>query len=97
MRQEPNIKCLDEVGAYIQSQESEFIAHKGTGAQDKRVNNVKTQEDGEVPKEPQKEYTCRICTKKHPKFKCQYVCHFCSCKGHHAESCWTKYPSLAPG
>ena len=96
MRQEPNIKCLDEVGAYIQSQESDFIARKGTGGQDKRVNHVKPQEDGDVPKEP-KEYTCRICTKKHTKFKCLYVCYFCNRKGHRAEACWTKYPSLAPG
>ena len=47
MRQEPNIQGLDEVGAYIQSQESDFLARKGTVAQDRRVNNVKPQEGGE--------------------------------------------------
>ena len=46
MRQEPNIQGLDEVGAYSQSQESDFISRKGTGAQDRRVNNVKPQEGG---------------------------------------------------
>ena len=66
MRQDPNIKCLDEVGAYIQSQESDFIARKGPGNQDKRINMVK---EGEV-KETPKEYKCRICTKVHPKYKC---------------------------
>ena len=30
MRLEPNIKSLDEVGAYIQSQESDYVASKGT-------------------------------------------------------------------
>ena len=53
MRQDPNIKCLDEVGAYIQSQESDSIARKGTGAQDRKVNLIKPQ-DGEVPKDPPK-------------------------------------------
>ena len=96
MRQDPNIKCLDEVGAYLQSQESDFIARKGTGAPDKRVNHVKSQ-DGEVPKDPPKEYKCRICTKVHPKFKCKYECDHCSRKGHRAEQCWTKFPNLAPG
>ena len=33
----------------------------------------------------------------HPKYKCQYVCHHCNKKGHLAEQCWTKFPSLAPG
>ena len=96
MRQDPNIKCLDEVGAYIQSQESDFIARKGTGAQDKRVNHVKPQ-DGDVQKDPPKEYKCRICTKVHPKFKCKYECQHCSRKGHRSEQCWTKFPNLAPG
>ena len=68
MRLEPNIKSLYKVAAYIQAQESDYVASKG--AQDTKVNHVKPQ-DGEV-KEPKKDILCRICSKMHPKFKCTY-------------------------
>ena len=43
MRLEPNISSLDEVGEYIQSKESDYVARKGTGGQEKanKVNQVK--------------------------------------------------------
>ena len=59
MRLEPNISSLDKVGAYIQSQESDYVANK--------VNQVKQQED-ESKDPPRKEFTCKICSKKHAKF-----------------------------
>ena len=42
---------LDEVGAYIQSQESDYVARKGTGGQEKasKVNQVTQQDE---PKDP---------------------------------------------
>ena len=63
--------------AYIQAQESDYVASKG--AQDKKVNHVKPQ-DGYAPKEPKKDIMCRICSKKHPKFKCTYTSKFCGRK-----------------
>ena len=94
MRLEPNIKSLDQVAAYIQAQESDYVASKG--AQDTKVNHVKPQ-NGDVTKEPKKDILCRICSKKHPKFKCTYTCKFCWRKGHDSEACWTKFSEKAPG
>ena len=95
MRLEPNIKSFGQVAAYIQAQESDYVASKG--AQDKtKVNHVKPQE-GDAPKEPKKDILCRICSKKHPKFKCTYMCKFCGCKGHKSEACWSRFPEKAPG
>ena len=53
MRLEPNINSLDEVGAYIQSQESDYVARKGTQEKASKVNQVKPQDD-DPPKEPKK-------------------------------------------
>ena len=50
MRLEPNIKSLDKVSAYIQAQESDYVASKG--AQDTKVNLVKPQDGDEKEKEP---------------------------------------------
>ena len=95
MRLEPNIKSFGQVAAYIQAQESDYVASKG--AQDKtKVNHVKPQE-GDAPKEPKKDILCRICSKKHPKFKCTYTCKICGRKGHKSEACWSKFPEKAPG
>ena len=46
MRLNPNISNLDEVGAYIKSQESDYVAHKGTGGQEKasKVNQAMQQD-----------------------------------------------------
>ena len=65
MRLEPIISSLDEVVAYIQSQESDFVARTGTGGPKKasKVNQVKQQEEGDAPKEPKKEFTCKIFSK----------------------------------
>ena len=92
MRLNPNISKLDEVGAYILSQESDYVARKGTGGQEKasKFNKVAQQDEPKDP--PRKECTCRICSKKHAKFECTYVCKHCSRKGHKAEACWTKFP-----
>ena len=57
MRLEPNINSLDEVGAYIQSQELDYVAHKGTQEKANIVNQVKQQED-ESKDLPKKEFTC---------------------------------------
>ena len=83
------------MGAYIQSQELDYVARKGTGGQEKasKVNQVKQQEEDEESKE----FTCKICSKKHAKFKRTYVCKYCNRKGHKAEACWTKFPEKAPG
>ena len=66
MRSQPNIKSLEEVSAYIQSEESYFIARKHTVA-DKKIMLVKDEEKD-------KDVKCRICSKLHPKYKCQFVC-----------------------
>ena len=70
MRLEPNISSLDEVGAYIQSQESDYVACKNKGGQEKanKVNQVKQQED-ESKDPPRKKFTCKICSKTNTKFK----------------------------
>ena len=94
MRVEPNIKSLDKVTAYIQQQESDFIASQGA-SQSTKVNQVKPQED-DPPKITKKEIKCKICDKKHLKFKCSYRCDHCSRKGHRSESCWTKFPEKNP-
>ena len=57
MRLEPNINSLDEVGAYIQSQELDYVARKGTQEKANIVNQVKQQED-ESKDLPKKEFTC---------------------------------------
>ena len=91
MRLNPNIDNLNEVGAYILSQESDHISRKGT--QDKANKSVLQVTQQEEPKDPpRKEFTCKICSKKHARFKCTYVCKHCSRKGHRAEACWTKFP-----
>ena len=84
MRLQPNIKSLDEVSAYIQSQESDFIARKH-----KKILLVKDEEK-------EKDVKCRICSKFHPKYRCQFVCPYCAKKGHKAEKCWVKFPKLNP-
>ena len=57
MRLEPNINSLDEVGAYIQSQELDYVARNGTQEKANIVNQVKQQED-ESKDLPKKEFTC---------------------------------------
>ena len=59
MRLQPNIKSLEEVSAYIQSQENDFIARKHTVA-DKKIMLVKDEEKD-------KDVKCRICSKLHPR------------------------------
>ena len=59
MRIEPNIKSLDKVSAYIQTQESNNIASKG--AQDTKVHLVKPQDGDWKEREPKKDILCRIC------------------------------------
>ena len=58
---------------------------------DTKVRLVKDDE-----KEKEKDVKCRICSKNHPKYKCQFVCPHCSKKGHKADRCWIKYPKLNP-
>ena len=85
MRVDPNIKSLDKASAYIQQQESDFIASKGVH-EDKKVNLVKKDEEENKPPQ-KKEIFCKICQKTHQKFKCAYRCSHCSRKGHRSESC----------
>ena len=58
---------------------------------DKKIMLVKDEERNET-----REHNCRICSKVHPKYKCQFVCPHCNKKGHKAEKCWVKFPKLAP-
>ena len=46
---------------------------------------------------PRREYKCKICEKKCPRFGCSYKCKRCNKKGHRSEGCWAKFPEKAPG
>ena len=97
IRLTPNISNLDEILAYILSQEADDVARRSTqGKVRKGVFQVKAEEE-EVKDPAKKEYSCTICDKKHPCFACSYKCKHCKKKGHKSEACRVKLPEKAPG
>ena len=87
MKSTPNIQTLDEILAYILSQEAHDVARKST--QEKvRKGVYRTKAEEEEEKEPPKrEYKCEIFEKKHPCFGCSYKFKHCNKKGHKSEGC----------
>ena len=78
MRLQPNIVSLDEITAYVLSQEADDVAKKSTLSQANRVNKI-----DEKDKDPaKKKYKCRICSKTHERFMCSYTCEYCERRGH---------------
>ena len=70
MRLTPYMSNLDEILAYILSQEADDIAARSTQEKVRKgVFQVKAEEE-EVKDPAKKEYSWRICNKKHPHFGC---------------------------
>ena len=57
MRLQPNITSLEEITAFVLSQEADDVAKRSTQAQANRVNRI----DEKVGPPKEKKYKCRIC------------------------------------
>ena len=66
MRLTPNIESLDEVLAYILSQEGNNLARRYTQDKIRRVNRaMEKEEESKEPSVPKRKHECRICDKEH--------------------------------
>ena len=66
MRLTPNIKSLEELLAYILSQEGDNMPRKNTQDKIRRVNRaMEKEEESKEPSVPKRKHECRICDKEH--------------------------------
>ena len=76
MRLTPNIQTLDDILAYILSQEADDVPRKSTQEKVRKwaYRTKEEEEEEKRPPPPRREYKCKICEKKHPRFGCSYKC-----------------------
>ena len=97
MRIQPNITLLEEITAYILSQEADVVAKRSTLSQaNNRVNNVNEIDKDKDPEKKKFRYKCKLCSKVHERYGCTYSCDHCGRRGHKSEACWIQFPHLAP-
>ena len=94
MRITPNITSLDEITAFMLSQEADDVAKRSTQSQT-RVNKIEEKDKEKEDPPKGRKYKCRICNKTHERFMCAYTCEWCHRRGHRSEGCWIKFPKLA--